>query len=149
MDLKLQGKVVLITGATGGVGTAACKAFLREGAKVAAQGRNPEKIKKLVEELGVGDDLLFTHLGDVTQESAAKEFVEGALAHFGHIDILVPNAGFEGEWQFFPDMTEENFNKVMRTNVLSTIFLFKYGLPVLGAQGKGSVVAVSSEHLYN
>lgn len=78
MNMHLEDQVVLISGATGGVGMECCKAFLAEGAKLAVTGRSQAKMDALAAELGVGPDKLYTHVGDIADEAAVKAFVDGA-----------------------------------------------------------------------
>lgn len=144
MDLKLKDKVVLINGATGGVGRAVCFALKAEGAKIALSGRDEEKVKALAAELDLGPDRLWTNVADVTCEEQVKAFVDGAVAHFGHIDSVIPNAGYEGKWEFNNQMSKENFEKVFGVNVLGVMYMLKYGGDVLAKQGHGSIVITSS-----
>lgn len=144
MDLKLKDKVVLINGATGGLGRAVCFALKAEGAKIALSGRDPEKVAALATELDLGPDRLWTNIADVTVEEQVKAYIDGAIEHFGHIDIVLPNAGYEGKWEFNDQLTKENFNKVFGINVLGVMFMLKYGGAALAAQGSGSIVITSS-----
>lgn len=144
MKMNLEGKVVLISGATGGVGKACCKAFLEEGAKLAITGRSRDKVDELAKELNIGEDRLFTHVGDVAAEADVKTFIDGAYQHFGRIDVVVPNAGTEGSWALIEDVTAENFNAVFGVNVLGVLYMLKYAAPYLKAQKKGAVVVTSS-----
>lgn len=144
MDLKLKDKVVLINGATGGIGRAVCFALKAEGAKIALSGRDADKVKQLAEELDLGPDRLWTNVADVTNEAQVKAFIDGAVAHFGHIDSVLPNAGYEGKWEFNNQMSKENFDKVFGINVLGVMYMLKYGGDVLAQQGHGSIVITSS-----
>ena len=136
MDLKLKDKVVLINGATGGIGRAVCFALKAEGAKIALSGRDENKVKQLAAELELGPD--------VVCEEQVKAFVDGAVEHFGKIDSLVINAGYEGKWEFNNQMSKENFDKVFSINVLGVMYMLKYGGDVLAKQGHGSIVITSS-----
>lgn len=144
MKLNLENKVVLITGATGGIGKACCEEFLKEGCKVALTGRNKEKIDALVKELGYGEDRVYANVADVSKEDEVKAFVDGAYKHFGKIDVIVPNAGYEGNYALLEDVTTENFNYVFGVNVLGVLYMIKYAAPYLKANGHGAVVVTSS-----
>ena len=109
MDLKLKDKVVLVTGGTGGIGSAIVKAFLGEGAKVAFSSTRQEKADALVAELGVGEDRVKGFVANMTKEEDIKKLVEDAVAHFGTLDVVVPNAGYEGKAHPVQDMTLELF----------------------------------------
>ncbi len=144
MDLKLKDKVVLINGATGGIGRAVCFALKEEGAKIALSGRNEEKVSALAAELDLGPDRLWTNIADVRCEEQVKAFIDGAIEHFGHIDSVLANAGYEGKWEFNDQLSKENFDEVFGVNVLGVMFMLKYGGAALAAQGHGSIVVTSS-----
>lgn len=97
MDLKLKDKVVLVTGGTGGIGTAIVKGFLAEGAKVAFSSTSQAKIDALIPQLGACDCKVAGFVADMNNEEDIKNFVENAKKRFGTIDIVVPNAGYEGK----------------------------------------------------
>lgn len=144
MDLKLKDKVVLISGATGGVGKAMTKAFLAEGCKVAITGRSKDKLAVFKAELGVGEDCLRTYAADITNEKEVKAYVNAAAADFGGIDVVCPNAGVESPYQEINNVTEEVYQRVFNTNVLGVILMLKYAAPHLIARGKGSIVVTGS-----
>lgn len=145
MDLKLKGKVVLITGGTGGIGTAIVKAYLAEGAKVAFSSTSQAKIDALLPTLE-GDVAGF--VADMNREEDIKAFVEDAKAKFGTIDIVVPNAGYEGKAHPVQDMTLELFQQTYMLNVFSVMLLMKYAAPTLIEKKSGAVVVVASAAAY-
>ncbi|MBR3195516.1 MAG: SDR family oxidoreductase [Clostridia bacterium] len=145
MDLKLKDKVVLITGGTGGIGTAIVKAYLAEGAKVAFSSTSQAKIDALMPELE-GDVAGF--VADMNKEEDIKNFVENAKEKFGTIDIVVPNAGYEGKAHPVQEMTLELFQQTYMLNVFSVMLLMKYAAPTLIEKQSGSVVVVASAAAY-
>ena len=145
MDLKLKDKVVLITGGTGGIGTAIVKAYLAEGAKVAFSSTSQAKIDALLPTLE-GDVAGF--VADMNREEDIKAFVENAKAKFGTIDIVVPNAGYEGKAHPVQDMTLELFQQTYMLNVFSVMLLMKYAAPTLIEKQSGAVVVVASAAAY-
>ena len=145
MNLKLKDKVVLITGGTGGIGTAIVKAYLAEGAKVAFSSTSQAKIDALLPTLE-GDVAGF--VADMNREEDIKAFVENAKAKFGTIDIVVPNAGYEGKAQPVQDMTLELFQQTYMLNVFSVMLLMKYAAPTLIEKKSGAVVVVASAAAY-
>jgi NAD(P)-dependent dehydrogenase (short-subunit alcohol dehydrogenase family) len=145
MDLKLKDKVVLITGGTGGIGTAIVKGFLAEGAKVAFSSTSQAKIDALLPKLE-GDVAGF--VADMNKEADIQAFVENAKAKFGTIDIVVPNAGYEGKAHPVQDMTLELFQQTYMLNVFSVMLLMKYAAPTLIEKKSGSVVVVASAAAY-
>ena len=145
MDLKLKDKVVLITGGTGGIGTAIVKGFLAEGAKVAFSSTSQAKIDALLPKLE-GDVAGF--VADMNKEEDIRAFVENAKAKFGTIDIVVPNAGYEGKAHPVQDMTLELFQQTYMLNVFSVMLLMKYAAPTLIEKKRGAVVVVASAAAY-
>ena len=145
MDLKLKDKVVLVTGGTGGIGTAIVKAYLAEGAKVAFSSTSQAKIDALLPTLQ-GDVAGF--VADMNREEDIQAFVENAKAKFGTIDIVVPNAGYEGKAHPVQDMTLELFQQTYMLNVFSVMLLMKYAAPTLIEKKSGAVLVVASAAAY-
>ena len=144
MDLKLQAKVALVTGGTGGIGSAIVRGFLGEGAKVAFSSTSQEKIDALIAELGAAEGQVAGFVADMNKEEDIKAFVEGAKAQFDTIDVVVPNAGYEGQAHPVQDMTLELFEKTYMMNVFSVMLLMKYAAPTLIEKQSGAVVVIAS-----
>lgn len=140
---RLDGKSALITGATGGIGEATAKRFLEEGANVMLVGRSEEKLLKTVERLG-GHGNMATSVADATDEAATKNSVETTLDSFGSVDILIANAGTEGNFAPIEDLTVEEFESVLRTNVIGVWLSMKYCVGPMKKNGGGSIIALSS-----
>ena len=147
MDLKLKDKVVLVTGGTGGIGTAIVKGFLREGAKVAFSSTSQAKIDALLPKLDAGDQVA-GFVADMNKEEDIKAFVENAKAHFGTIDVVVPNAGYEGKAHPVQDMTLELFEQTYMLNVFAVMLTMKYAAPILIENGSGAIVVIASAAAY-
>jgi NAD(P)-dependent dehydrogenase (short-subunit alcohol dehydrogenase family) len=140
---RFKDKVVLVTGATAGIGRAAAQAFAREGAKLVVTGRNRNTGESLVAELRKqGTEVEFVP-GDASQEAAQKNWVEAAIKRFGRLDVAVNNAGAEGELGPVSEQNEANYTKVFDTNVKGLLFALKHQVPALSRQG-GAIVNVSS-----
>ena len=92
MDLKLKDKVVLLTGGTGGIGTAIVKAYLAEGAKVAFSSTSQKKIDDLIPTLNAAPGQVAGFVADMNKEEDIKNLVDSAKAKFGTLDIVIPNA---------------------------------------------------------
>ena len=148
MDLHLKDKVVLITGGTGGIGTAIVKGFLAEGAKVAFSSTSQEKIDKLIPTLEAKDGQIAGFVADMNREEDIKSFVENAKARFGTIDIVVPNAGYEGQAHPVQEMELDLFEKTYMLNVFSVMLMMKYAAPTLIEKKSGAVVVVASAAAY-
>ena len=145
MNSNLKDKVVLVTGATGGIGKEVAEAFLAEGAKVAMTSRTQAKLDALVAELGAPAEQVATFIVDVSKEEEVKAAVEGAIAKWGSLDVLVNNSGDNGDYKPIADLTKEDFLKVYDVNVFGLVYSMKYAIPQMRKQGKGAVVNITSE----
>ena len=148
MDLHLKDKVAIVTGGTGGIGTAIVKAFLREGAKVAFSSTSQAKIDALLPTLDAAEGQVRGYVADMTKEEDIKNFVEAVKADFGTFDIVVPNAGYEGQAHPVQDMTLELFEKVYMLNIFAVMLTMKYTAPTLIEKQSGAVVVIASGAAY-
>jgi NAD(P)-dependent dehydrogenase (short-subunit alcohol dehydrogenase family) len=140
----LQDKVVLITGGGGGIGAAAGKAFLENGAKVALVGRTQKNLDAAVEPLGGVSDRLITICADTSLEEDTRRYVDETIAKFGRIDVFFNNAGIEGKVAPIVDQKVEDFDKVIAINVRGTWLGLHFVLPSMYAQKSGSIINTSS-----
>lgn len=140
---RLDGKVAIITGATGGIGEATAKRSLEEGASVMLVGRSSEKLSETSQRLS-GFDSLATSVADATDERANAAAVAATVEAFGGVDILIANAGIEGKIALIEHQTVENFEEVLRTNVIGVWMSMKYCVEPMKKRGRGSMVALSS-----
>ncbi|UOQ86459.1 SDR family NAD(P)-dependent oxidoreductase [Gracilibacillus salinarum] len=140
MDFK--GKVVLITGAAGGIGIAAAKAFANQGAKLALVDLSKETIEAKLTDLHT-ENLIFLS-ADVTKEADVIQYVEETKNKFGSIDVFINNAGINGEFGNLDEQTEENFQAVFGVNVLGAFLGLKHVLSVMKQQESGAIVNTAS-----
>lgn len=140
---RLEGKVAIVTGATGGIGEATAKRFLEEGASVMLVGRSAEKLRETRERLAV-DKGLADFVADATDEKASAAAVTATVEAFGGVDILLANAGVEGMVAPIENQTVENFEAVLRTNVIGVWLSMKYCVEPMKKRGRGSMIALSS-----
>ena len=148
MDLKLKDKVVLVTGGTGGIGSAIVKGFLAEGAKVAFSSTSQAKIDALLPQLEAAEGQVAGFVADMTKEEEIKALVDNAKEHFGTIDIVIPNAGYEGKAHPVQDMTLDLFEQTYMLNVFSVMLMMKYTAPILIEKKSGAVVVIASAAAY-
>jgi NAD(P)-dependent dehydrogenase (short-subunit alcohol dehydrogenase family) len=138
--------VVLITGALTGIGRATALAYAREGARIVVSGRRDEEGKKLAAEIRtLGAEAEFER-SDVRHEEDVRNLVDKTVAHFGRLDVAVNNAGTEGTPSPVTEQTAETYAATFDTNVLGTLLSMKHELRVMLAQGRGSIVNVSSTY---
>ena len=138
----MKNKVVIITGATSGIGKACAIAFGQAGCKVVIVGRNPERLAATSAELA---QLNIEHLlveADVSKETDAARIAEATIKRFGRIDILINNAGISMR-ALFEDAELDVIRRVMDVNFYGTVYATKFALPYIIA-AKGSVIGVSS-----
>ena len=136
----MNGKVVIITGASSGIGRALAKELFSRGVKLSLGARRLDKLEALKTELG-GPDILLTTT-DVSNELDCKKLISSTLDAYGRIDILINNAGISMR-ALFIEMDLEVLHRVMDVNFYGTVYCTKYALPGL-VESKGSLVGIIS-----
>jgi short-subunit dehydrogenase len=144
--MRLKNKVVIITGATSGIGEACALVFGKEGAKIVITGRSPEKLELATKKLQDAGIEVFPILADAGSEADNKRMAEDVIREFGQIDVLINNAGISMR-ALFQDMELQVFKKVMDTNFWGTVYASKYCLPAI-LESKGSIIGISSINGY-
>lgn len=140
--MRLKDKVVIVTGATSGIGEACAFVFGKEGAKVVITGRSSEKLKLTVQKLQNAGIEVTSILADAGSEADNQRMSEEVLAQFGTIDILINNAGISMR-ALFQDLDLQVFKTVMDINFYGTVYATKFCLPAI-LKSKGSIIGVSS-----
>jgi len=140
MDIK--NKVVIITGATSGIGEACAAVFGREGAKVVITGRNQLKLDNTLVNLQKAGVECIGILADAGVEEDNRKIADETINKWGRIDILINNAGISMR-ALFEDLDMDVFRKVMDTNFWGTVYATKYCLPEI-LKSQGSIIGVSS-----
>lgn len=140
----LQNKTAIVTGATRGIGHAIAVRFAKEGCDVAFCGRTRnEKMIAVEQELSALGVKAKGYATDVADYDSAQAFVKEVLADFGKVDILVNNAGITDD-SAVKRMTEEQFDRVMHTNLKSVFCMTKAIQPAMWRQGHGAIVNIGS-----
>ncbi len=138
----MRNKVVIITGATSGIGKALAYEFARKGSKIVMGARNYNLLSEISEDIkSKGGDTLFVQT-DVSIESDCRNLVLTAIENYGRIDILINNAGISMR-ALFENTEIEVLNRLMNVNFWGTVYTTKYALPYI-LKEHGSVVGVSS-----
>jgi NAD(P)-dependent dehydrogenase (short-subunit alcohol dehydrogenase family) len=141
--MRLENKVVLISGGARGMGAAEAKLFAGEGAKVVIGDVLEDEGRRTEAEVGEsGGECLFVRL-DVTSESDWREAVAAAVARFGKLDVLVNNAGIH-RTETVEETGEELWDQVMEINAKGVFLGTKHAIPEMRKAGGGSIVNISS-----
>jgi 2-hydroxycyclohexanecarboxyl-CoA dehydrogenase len=140
---KLQGKVAAVTGGASGIGEAAVRRFMAEGAHVAFADKDRERGEKLARELSAtGAKVLFVE-ADIGQEVAALGFIDRCVLQFGRLDVLVNNAGIR-MYQTVVEASAESWDTLLNVNLKSYAYCAKGAIPAMRKVGGGAIVNVAS-----
>ena len=132
---RFEGKVVIVTGASSGIGAATARRFLAEGALVIVNGRREHKLRETI--AGFDDARTLVHPGDVSQEAYVERLVKDSVDRFGKLDVLVNNAGM-AIFKSFAETTTEDWRKTIGTDLDSVYFASREALPHLLRRGDPS-----------
>lgn len=142
MDLKLEGKLALVTGSSAGIGKGVARQLLLEGARVVINGRNAEALQKTADELSALGPC-YMAVGDLTSEEGAKAVID-VVDGLGELDVLVGNLGaYKGTP--FAEISDEEWSWMLNVNLLSQVRMCRHFLPKMLARNSGRVVLVASE----
>ena len=140
---SLSGQVIIITGASAGIGEGTARRLARAGARIVLSARRPDRLAALARELDPSGTNVLAVPGDVTVAADRERLVAAARAKFGRIDALVNNAGYgtRGPVEVVPvDLIRKNYE----TNIFSLIALTQLVLPEMRARGDGCIVNIGS-----
>ncbi len=143
MSEELKGKVALVTGGTGGIGTAICKRLADSGCRVATNYRNEEKTKKWLLVLQAKGYEIATYKCDVSNHRECEEMVARVEKELGPIDILVNNAGITRD-ATFRKMTHEQWDQVISSNLDSVFNMTRPIVEGMTNRGWGRIINISS-----
>ena len=137
---SLEGKKAVVTGASSGIGEATVEALVSEGAAVSAGARRRDRLEALAERV---DGTVHAHEVDVTDEAAARSFIEDSAGEMDGLDILVNNAGV---MLLGPvaGADVEHWQRMINVNCLGLLYCTHATLPIMGEAGGGHIVNVSS-----
>src|SRR5689334_9638479 len=139
MAKRLEGKRAIITGAAGGIGRAAARLFAAEGARLVIADFRKEGLDETLALLrGDGFEAAGVAI-DVGVEDAVRGLVELAAQKLGGLDAFFANAGITGNARMVADTSYEQFQEVLRVNLLGPFLAIKYAAPLIAKQGKGSI----------
>lgn len=144
MDLSLEGKVAVVTGASRGIGKAIAETFAGAGASVAIAARGREELERAAEEIEAAGGRALAVPTDVTDQEAVRALIDRTVEGLGTVDILVNNAGAAPFLSSLEQMRMDGFEKYFRTNFLSAVLGTKAVAPVFLEKREGCVLNVAS-----
>ena len=141
---SLQDRVALVTGGSSGIGRASAMLFASEGAKVVVADLDESGGSKTAESIReMGSTAIFAKT-DVRNASDVQRLIEFTVANFGRLDCAFNNAGVVGRVTSTTDCSEENWDRIIDTNLKGVWLCVKYEIPQMLKQGRGAIVNVSS-----
>jgi NAD(P)-dependent dehydrogenase (short-subunit alcohol dehydrogenase family) len=139
--IRLDGKVAVVTGAAGVIGTATIKLLAERGARIVAVDRDEKQLQAAIRDLPAQAHAI---TADVTQEDEVADYVRTAMEKFGAIDVFYNNAGIEGDIAPMVRYSLEMFRRVLDVNVVGVFLGLKHVLPVMLKQNRGSIINTAS-----
>lgn len=139
----IKGKVAIVTGAGGGVGKTISKRLSSDGCRVVMLGRDRTKLQKAASEIGNKENTM-TVIADITKEAEVLSAIDQTINSFDKIDILVNNAGIINDPMPFHEMSEDQWDDLVKTNLFGMFRMTKAVIPVMMESGGGSIVNISS-----
>lgn len=144
MDLDLKDRVVLVSGASEGIGRAIGEAFAREGARVILCARRANRMQPAVEAISKGGGKVDGIGADLTNPAEAQALLDDIRRAHGRLDVLVNNLGAVVEFAGFEDVTDDAWQESWDVNVMSTVRLTRGALPLLSASDRPRVLFIGS-----
>ncbi|RSL17464.1 3-oxoacyl-[acyl-carrier protein] reductase [Edaphobacter aggregans] len=140
---SLTGKTALVTGASAGIGRATAIALAHHGANLVVTARREDRLRQLCDHIeSTGAKAVF-HAGDASRDDTARQTVALAIAAFGHLDILINNAG-AGNYKNLVDTTVEDYDTLMDANMKSSFLFSRHAAPLMIEQRSGTILFISS-----
>ena len=138
---RLDGKIAIITGGSGGIGRAATRRFVEEGAKVLLVDVDEAALKECVEAFG---DATSYFVADVSKEGPVNDYTKAAIDRYGRIDTVILNAGIETPVKPLIEVTPEEFDKLIAINIRGVWLGIRAAVPEMAKTGGGTILLVSS-----
>ena len=143
--MKLQGKSIVVTGASSGMGRAIVERFVREGASVVAVARRKERLEEQAAILADAPGKMLVYAGDVSLRETNEGMIAAAVEHFGKLDVLVNNAGVMDDMAPIGEVDDDRYEKVMKVNVYGPLCAMRRAVQVFLEQGQGgNIINVAS-----
>jgi 3-oxoacyl-[acyl-carrier protein] reductase len=144
MDLKLTGKIALVTGSSRGIGLVTAKAFAAEGCRVMLSARSTDQLREAETALRASGAEVAAHAADVGSPDQASRLIEATVAAYGGIDILVNNVGGGGGGARIADSTDDDWRVALERNLIHTVRMMRLALPHMKDRPGAAVINVAS-----
>ncbi len=138
--MEAQGKVIIVTGASEGIGEAAARLLTKEGAKVALVARSTEKLQALAHELPAA----FPYTTDMREVNAVRSMIAAVREHYGQIDVLINNAGRGLHGTTVEHIPLDDFRELIELNIFGPLVAMQAVIPIMRSRGGGMIVNISS-----
>lgn len=143
--MRFEGKCVVVTGASSGMGRKIALDFAKEGATIIAVARRLERLEEIAKEAESFAGKILPYQGDISLEEVNNDMIDYAVKECGKLDVLVNNAGIMDEFTPIGELTDELFNKVMSVNLNGPIYAMRKAVQVmLEQETKGNIVNIAS-----
>ena len=140
--MDVQNKVLIVTGASMGIGAATARVFAANGAKLVLAARSADKLQAVAESLPTGAETLIVPT-DMTDQAQVQALIDTAHAHFGRIDILINNAG-QAAAGAIATVNPEHYRQIIELNLLGPLHAIQAVVPKMQEQGGGVIINISS-----
>jgi NAD(P)-dependent dehydrogenase (short-subunit alcohol dehydrogenase family) len=141
----LENKVAIVTGAGGGIGRAMSTRFAAEGAAVVCVDINAERVNATIDEIARAGGRGVALAADVAEEQSAQDAVQAAVENFDRLHVLVSNAIYDLPLAPLTDISYDDWRRTMDVNLNSAFLFSKHAIPVIEANGGGSIVLIASQ----
>lgn len=145
MTTGLNGRSVIVTGAGSGIGRATALAFAAEGARVVVADLNADGAATTVKEIEEAGGTAVAVVGDLSEQTVVDEVVATTVERFGGVDALVNNAAIMDSMSAAADVTDAEWERVIRINLTAPFLLSRAVLPHMIEAGRGAIVSTASE----
>lgn len=141
---RLDGRVMIVTGAASGIGRASALKFANEGAKVAVADVAEEGLGETLALIEKAGGMALLQITDAGDEASVKALIDRTVETWDDLDGVYANAGISGGPDPLTETTVENFMEVLRVNLIGPFLAIKHAAPIMAKQGKGAIVCTAS-----
>lgn len=142
--MKLDNKIVVVTGAGRGIGRIIAITMASEGAKVIICSRNKKELESVKKEIEYGQGNCDYFVLDVANKKHIESFINSVIASYGRVDAIINNAGWSHKEKNIEEITDEEYKKTIRTNVDSVFYIIRKVMPSMRKQNNGFIINISS-----